>query len=134
MPITTILSNAERNTAHAVINAHGAYGATSVGDGLIMGHNQIVAIPAGTYDNAAMLLLTDGLENQLRTIADAIGAGAVDTRTFAIGLGSEFQVNTAALNAISGSTGGNLLLSGSCQLVPTTSSESRSSSCRSLPP
>jgi hypothetical protein len=112
MPITTILSNAERNTAHAAINAHGAYGATSVGDGLIMGHNQIVAIPAGTYDNTAMILLTDGLENQLKTIADAIGAGAVDTRTFAIGLGNEFQVNTAALNAISGSTGGNLLLSG----------------------
>jgi hypothetical protein len=112
MVITRILSDAERNTAHAAINAHGAHGATSVGDGLIMGHSQIVALPAGAYDSAATLLLTDGLENQPQTIADAIGMGAVDSRTFAIGLGNEFQVNTAALNAIAGSTGGNLLLSG----------------------
>src|SRR5207249_2143640 len=84
----------------------------SVGDGLIMGHNQIVALPAGSYDNTAILLLTDGLENQPASIADAIGAGAVDITTFAIGLGNEFQVNTAALNSIAGSTDGNLLLSG----------------------
>ena len=112
MPITRILSDADRDTAHTKINAHGAFGATSVGDGLIMGHNQIVALPAGDYDNTALLLLTDGLENRPETIAGAIGAGAVDSRTFAIGLGNEFQVNTAALNSISGSTGGNLLLSG----------------------
>jgi len=36
MPITRILSDAERNVAHTVINAHGAHGDTSVGDGLIM--------------------------------------------------------------------------------------------------
>jgi hypothetical protein len=112
MAITTILSDAERNAAHAVINAHGAHGATSVGDGLIMGRNQLVALPAGSYDNTALLLLTDGLENQPQTIADAVGAGATDNRTFAIGLGNEFQVNTGALNSIAGSTGGNLLLSG----------------------
>jgi hypothetical protein len=112
MPITRIVSDTERNTAHVTINAHGAHGDTSVGDGLIMGHNQVVALPTGSYDSTAILLLTDGLENQLRTIADAIGMGAVDSKTFAIGLGNEFQVNTAALNAISGSTGGNLLLSG----------------------
>ena len=54
--------------------------------------------------------MTDGIENRSETIASAIGVGAVDNRTFAIGLGNEFQVNTAALNAISGSTG--ILLSG----------------------
>lgn len=112
MPITKILSDAERNTAHAAINAHGAHGATSVGDGLIMGHSQIVALPAASYDNAAILLLTDGIENRPETILSAISAGAVDNRTFAVGLGNEFQVNTGALNSISGSTGGNLLLSG----------------------
>jgi hypothetical protein len=95
-----------------VINAHGAHGATSVGDGLIMGHNQLVGVPAGSYDNKALLLLTDGLENDPQSIGDAIAAGATDNHTFAVGLGNEFQVNTAALNAIAGSTGGNLLLSG----------------------
>jgi hypothetical protein len=110
MTITKILSDADRDTAHTAINAHGAHGATSVGDGLIMGHNQIIALPAGSYDQTALLLLTDGIENRLETIAGAIGVGAVDNRTFAVGLGNEFQVNTGALNSISGSTG--VLLSG----------------------
>jgi tyrosinase-like protein len=112
LAVTKILSDVERNAAHAVINAHGAHGNTSVGDGLIMGHNQLAGLPAGSYDDKALLLLTDGLENEPQTIADAIGAGATDNQTFAIGLGNEFQVNTGALNAIAGSTGGNLLLSG----------------------
>src|ERR1043166_3883190 len=63
MPITRITSAADRSAAHNAIDAQGAYGATSVGDGLIMGHNQITALPAGSYDDAALLLLTDGLEN-----------------------------------------------------------------------
>jgi hypothetical protein len=77
-----------------------------------MGHTQLVGVMPGWFDNKATLLLTDGIENQTPTIADAVGAGAVDNRTFAIGLGNEFQVNTGALNSIAGSTGGNLLLSG----------------------
>jgi hypothetical protein len=77
-----------------------------------MGHNQLIALPMGSYDKTAILLLTDGIENQLETIATAIGMGAVDSQTFAVGLGNEFQVNTGALNSITGSTGGNLLLSG----------------------
>jgi hypothetical protein len=112
LAITRIVSDADRDAAHAVINAHGAYGATSVGDGLIMGRAQLTALPAGSYDDAAILLLTDGIENRAVSIADAVAAGATDRRTFAIGLGNEFQVNTGALNAITGSTGGNLLLSG----------------------
>jgi hypothetical protein len=112
MVVTKIMSDADRATAHNVINAHGAHGDTSVGDGLIMGHNQILGIPPATFDTAALVLMTDGLENQPATIADAIAAHATDQRTFAIGLGNEFQVNTGALNAIAGSTGGNLLLSG----------------------
>ena len=39
-------------------------------------------------------------------------SGAIDNRTFAVGLGNEAQVNTAALTALAGSTGGALLLSG----------------------
>jgi Common central domain of tyrosinase len=114
MAITKIQSDNDRQHARDVIDAHGAHGNTSVGDGLIMGHGQIVppALPAGTYDRTALLLFTDGLENRLATIDDAIGMGAVDTTTFAVGLGNEFQVNTGKLNQIAGSTGGNLLLSG----------------------
>jgi hypothetical protein len=114
MPITKIESDNNRQHARDVIDAHGAHGNTSVGDGLIMGHSQIVppVLPAGTYDRTALLLFTDGLENRPATIDDAIAMGAVDTTTFAVGLGNEFQVNTGKLNQIAGSTGGNLLLSG----------------------
>src|SRR5262249_7977639 len=105
MVITKILSDAERTAAQTVIDAHGAHGDPSVGDGLIMGHAQLVGLPVGEYDSKALLLLTDGLENQPQSITDAIGAGATDNQTFAIGLGNEFQVNTGALNAITGATG-----------------------------
>lgn len=112
MPITRIMGDPDRNAAHTAINAHGAHGETSVGDGLVMGHNQIIALPPGGYDQTAILLLTDGIENQPISISDAIGMGAVDSHVYAVGLGNEFQVNTAALNAVAGTSGGNLLLSG----------------------
>lgn len=114
MPITQVMSDgfgdATRLTAQGVIAAHGAYGNTSVGDGLEMGRSQLAALPVGSYDRKALLLLTDGLENTPKWISDVVGL--IDDRTFAIGLGNEAQVNTAALNALAGSTGGYLLLSG----------------------
>jgi hypothetical protein len=114
MAITKVMSDgfgdATRLAAQGVIAAHGAHGSTSIGNGLEMAHNQLAALPAGSYDQTAILLLTDGLENTPKWIADV--AGLIDNRTFAIGLGNEAQVNTAALTALGGSTGGYLLLSG----------------------
>jgi len=99
-----------RLAAVGVIAAHGAHGNTSVGDGLEMARNQLNALPAGSYDQKAIIMLTDGLENTPKFIADV--AGLIDNRTFAVGLGNESQVDTAALTALAGSTGGYLLLSG----------------------
>jgi Common central domain of tyrosinase/von Willebrand factor type A domain len=99
-----------RVTAAGVIAAHGAHGNTSIGDGLEMARNQLNGIPAGSYDDKAIILMTDGLENTPKMIADV--TGLIDSQTFAIGLGNETQVNTAALTALAGSTGGALLLSG----------------------
>lgn len=114
MPITRINSDSfgdpARGTALGVIAAHSANGNTSVGDGLLMARSQLAALPAGSYDDQAIIVLTDGLENEPQSIAAA--SGAIDTRTFAVGLGNEAQVNTQALTAIAGSTGGFLLLSG----------------------
>jgi Common central domain of tyrosinase/von Willebrand factor type A domain len=114
MPITKVMSDqfsdAARLAAQGVIAAHGAFGATSIGDGLEMAHNQLASLTAGAYDQKALILLTDGLENQPKSIADV--SGLVDNRTFAIGLGNETQVNTVALAALAGSSGGSLLLSG----------------------
>src|SRR5882724_370252 len=112
LPITKVTNDSfadpARIAALTAIAAHGAHGDTSVGDGLEMARNQLNALPAGSFDNKAILLLTDGLENQPKTIAEVIGAGLVDNRVFAIGLGDELQVNTAALSSIAGTTGGSL--------------------------
>jgi hypothetical protein len=114
MPITKVLSDgfgdATRLAALGVIAAHGAHGDTSVGDGLEMARNQLNALPAGSYDQKAIILLTDGLENSPKSIAEV--TPMIDNRTYAVGLGNETQVNTAALTALAGSTGGSLLLSG----------------------
>jgi hypothetical protein len=99
-----------RLVAKGVIGAHGTHGATSVGDGLEMARIQLGALPPGSYDNKAIILLTDGLENRPKSINEV--SPTVDSRTFAVGLGNEMQVNTAALSALAGSTGGSLLLSG----------------------
>lgn len=99
-----------RQNALNAIAAHGAHGSTSVGDGVAMARTQLNGVPANTYDDKAIIVLTDGLENTPAWIADVMGS--VDDRTFAVGLGNETQVNTAALTALSGSTGGYLLLSG----------------------
>jgi len=115
MVITKVLSDgfadAARVQALGVIAAHGAHGDTSVGDGLEMARNQLNALPAGSYDQKAIILLTDGLENSPKSIAEVTG-GLIDQKTFAVGLGNESQVNTSALTALAGSTGGYLLLSG----------------------
>lgn len=114
MAITKVMSDgfadATRLAALGVIAAHGAHGDTSVGDGLEMARTQLDALPAAAYDRKAILLLTDGLENEPKTIAEV--SPTVGDRTFAVGLGNESQVNTAALTALAGSTGGSLLLSG----------------------
>lgn len=115
LPMTRISSPADRAAAQVAVDAHGAHGETSVGDGLVTGHAQLQAVPPTDYQYKAMLLLTDGVQNQPVSIADAIAAGATDNRVHVIGLGNEFQVNTAALNTLSNN---NLLLSG--LLTPST--------------
>lgn len=96
---------------NAVNNHHtNPAGNTSVGDGVDMARQVLNAVPPGDYDQKAMIVLTDGLENAPLWISDV--AGAIDSRTFAIGLGNETQVNTAALNALAHGTGGYLLLTG----------------------
>jgi hypothetical protein len=116
--VSRIMSNnifdPNRVAAVNAVNLHNANpaGNTSVGDGVDRARQILNALPAGDYDQKAMIVLTDGLENQPISIADAIAAGAVDNRTFAIGLGNEQQVNTVALRALANGSGGFLYLTG----------------------
>jgi len=99
-----------RNTARNAILMHGAHGDTSVGDGIDMGRTQLNNVPAADYTAKAMIVLTDGIENEPRSIASV--ASSINNQTFAIGLGNETQVNTLALNNITQGSGGYLLLTG----------------------
>ncbi|HEU4728977.1 MAG TPA: tyrosinase family protein [Kofleriaceae bacterium] len=107
---TDLFTDATRGTARARIAAHGAHGNTSVGDGIEMGRTQLDGLPPGDYDHKAMIVFTDGLQNRPRSIEDV--ASSINSQTFAIGLGTETQVNTLELSNITQSSGGYLLLAG----------------------
>tara|TARA_R110002050_G_scaffold124179_5_gene243217 strand:- start:17754 stop:20453 length:2700 start_codon:yes stop_codon:yes gene_type:complete len=83
---------------------------TSVGDGVQLARDVLAPIPLSEYQQKAIIVFTDGLENEPVDIADV--TGAIDNQTFAIGLGNESQVNTSALTALANSTEGYLLLTG----------------------
>jgi hypothetical protein len=93
--------------ATAIQNLHPA-GATSIGNGVALGRNTLN--PVTGYDQKAMVVFTDGLENTPLMIADVLGS--INDRTFAIGLGTAQQVSVGALTALAHNTGGRLLLSG----------------------
>ena len=99
-----------RNAARAAVMAHATNlaGATSIGDGVVMARN--VLTPVTGYDEKAIVVLTDGIENQPASIASVLGS--IDQRTFAIGLGTEAQVSTAGLMALAGASNGYLLVTG----------------------
>ena len=108
-----------RLTLHQKIDEHvtNINGATSVGAGVERGRSELNAVTG--FDNKAMIVFTDGLNNTDPTIGDAMNSGAIDGTTFAIGLGDATQVNTAALTQLANNTGGKLLLTDT--LTPDTS-------------
>jgi hypothetical protein len=85
-------------------------GATSIGDGVMLSRQQLAA-GGGTFDGRALLVMTDGIENQPLFLRDVMGL--IDQRSFAIGLGSAEQVSAASLNKLVSNQNGYLLLTGS---------------------
>lgn len=83
-------------------------GATSIGNGLQLARSTLS--PVTGYDEQALIVFTDGLENTSLYIADVMGS--INNRTFAIGLGTAQQVSLGALTALANGTGGYVLLSG----------------------
>jgi len=84
-------------------------GLTAIGDGLESAAAQLAPVTAD-YDNTATIVFTDGHETADKTIAAA--ASSVNSRVFAIGLGTADQLNPGALADIANGTGGYLLLTG----------------------
>jgi hypothetical protein len=102
-------STSQRGDVVAAVNALSPGGATSIGDGVELARTTLTA-GAAPFSGHALVVLTDGLENQPKFL-DEVG-GSIDARTFAIGLGTAQQVSTAALTKIANNTGGYILLTG----------------------
>jgi hypothetical protein len=90
-------------------NSFDPAGATSIGDGIFEGR-QILNGAVGSYDVKAIAVLTDGVENRSRYIADV--AAEINEKTYAVGLGTPQNTSAAALQTISGNNGGFLLVTG----------------------
>jgi hypothetical protein len=99
-----------RTAANTAISAHtpNVNGRTSIGDGVENAHNMLA--PAAPYDYKAIVVLTDGFENEPKYLADV--QSMIDERVFAIGLGTAQEINPIALTKLTNDTGGYLLLTG----------------------
>ncbi len=109
LPLTDPSIDTNRPKLVADIKATTTNGATSIGNGLELARSTID--PVTGYDNKAIVVFTDGLENTSKYISDV--KDLITERTFAIGLGTAQQVSTSALTALTKGTGGYLLISGS---------------------
>ncbi|MET0988424.1 MAG: vWA domain-containing protein, partial [Steroidobacteraceae bacterium] len=105
------LSDINRSTTKDVINGTGLdpSGQTSIGDGIFEGRGVLNNTPT-PFDVKALVVLTDGVENRDRYIADV--AAEINESTYAVGLGKPQNISVPALQTISGNNGGYLLVTG----------------------
>jgi hypothetical protein len=112
MPVTRFTGGGAfdpaRVTAISTIQGIAPAGATSIGNGLQLARSTLD--PVTGFDQKAVLVFTDGLENTPLWISDV--SGSISERTFAVGLGTAQQVSAGALAALANHTNGYLLLSG----------------------
>lgn len=109
------LSDINRWNTKDIINGTGLDpgGETSIGDGIFEGRNALNS-SATPFDVKALVVLTDGMENQPRTIAEV--AAQINEYTYAVGLGKPQNISVPALQVISGNNGGYLLVTGSIDI------------------
>lgn len=106
-----MLSDTNRQMVSDAINGRGLDpdGYTSIGDGVFEARAAL-GDAIDTYDDDAVVVLTDGIENRARWIADV--ATEIDATTYAVGFGRPQDISVAALQALSGNTGGYLAVTG----------------------
>lgn len=81
-------------------------GVTSIGDGIERANTRLA--PVTGYNNKAMLVLTDGRENQEKYISQV--TDLITDKVFAVGLGTAANINPNALTEVCNNTGGYTLL------------------------
>jgi L-Lysine epsilon oxidase N-terminal/L-lysine epsilon oxidase C-terminal domain/von Willebrand factor type A domain len=105
------LSDINRSNTKDTINGTGLNpsGQTSIGDGIFEGRG-ILNSTTTPFDVKSLVVLTDGVENRSRMIADV--AADINEYTYAVGLGQPQNISVPALQTISGNNGGYLLVTG----------------------
>jgi len=106
------LSDIARSTVKDIINGNGLDpgGNTSIGDGIFEGRALLNATTT-PFDVKSLVVLTDGVENSSRFIADV--AADINEFTYSVGLGQPQNISVPGLQTISGNNGGYLLITGS---------------------
>ncbi|MGI8456623.1 MAG: LodA/GoxA family CTQ-dependent oxidase [Propionibacteriaceae bacterium] len=104
------LSDLTRSASHDVINGNALDpgGATSIGDGIF--EARALLDGASGFDRSALVVLTDGMENQPRWIADV--STGINATTYAVGFGRPQDISVPALQTVAGNHGGFLLTTG----------------------
>jgi hypothetical protein len=105
------LSDINRSNTKDIINGTdlNPSGETSIGDGIFEGRSILTAATT-PFDVNALVVLTDGVENRSRMIADV--SSEISEFTYAVGLGQPQNISVSALQTISGNNGGYLLVTG----------------------
>ncbi|MFD7132036.1 tyrosinase family protein [Streptomyces sp. NPDC059894] len=97
----------QRGDVLAAVAALESGGDTSVGDGLVAAQQAVVPVLRDFADHA-LVVVTDGLENQPEFLDEV--AGTIGLRTFAVGLGRAQPVSAPALTRLTQVTEGSLLI------------------------
>lgn len=96
----------QRDDVLAAVAALEPGGDTSVGDGLVAAQQAVLPV-LRDFADFALVVVTDGQENQPEFLDDV--AGSIGLRTFAVGLGRAQPVSTPVLTRLTQATEGSLL-------------------------
>jgi len=113
MPVTPAgvpVFGAGRSAAKVAVQNHtpNPGGGTSIGDGIVLAQSELTQLT--DYEEKAMIIFTDGHETAAEYIDDV--DHLINNRTYAIGLGNTDTIQPTALEALTGSTQGYVLLTG----------------------
>ncbi|MEO1020590.1 MAG: M64 family metallopeptidase, partial [Pseudomonadota bacterium] len=97
--LRTAITNYEPNPA----------GFTATGDGIEFAKGKLDL--ALSYDDHAMIVLTDGKDTASKSVAE-VADGVINQTVFAIGMGTAAQINPQTLETLAGTTGGYMLMTG----------------------
>jgi hypothetical protein len=132
-PLTTIAGNVQWDAAKAAVNGLVAGGMTALGQGALLGYNEIVARGQADHD-WAMALLSDGMENVSPYWADpAVSGVIVPSRVIVHTVALGYDADLTLMAAIAAQTGGTFYQAGT-DLLPLAAQTSEVLASPAAPP